>query len=160
GNALLEGLVFAGRIAEDLTARLAAGGLPRLDATGEGSTGLLDARHRDAVQLAMTRGVGPLRSAGSTARALADLAELADVGGPAEPGPASWETTNLLHLGQVLATAAHLREETRGGHVRTDYPHHDDEGWSTHLVQARDPGDPTGEVAVIRLGADLTRHGD
>ena len=158
-NSLLEGLVFAGRIAEDLTARLAAGELPRLDATGEGSTGLLDARHRGTVQQAMTRGVGPLRSAESTARALADLADLADVGGPAEPGPASWETTNLLHLGQVLATAAHLREETRGGHVRSDHPHHDDEGWAAHLVHVRDPGDPTGEVAVIRLDADLTRPG-
>jgi L-aspartate oxidase len=33
-----------------------------------------------------------------------------------EGGPKSWETTNLLHLGQLLThVVATLREETRGG---------------------------------------------
>lgn len=154
-NSLLEGLVFAHRIAEDLVARLAAGELPHADASGEGSDGLLGAPHREEVQRTMTRGVGPLRSADSTAQALAELATLAAAGEEAEPGPSSWETTNLLHLGQALATAAHLREETRGGHVRRDHPHHDDEGWSAHLVHVRDPEDPTGEVATIRLDVEL-----
>lgn len=154
-NSLLEGLVFAHRIAEDLVERLAAGELPHADASDEGGSRLLDARHRGDVQRTMTRGVGPLRSAGSTAEALAELAALDRAADAAEPGPSSWETTNLLHLGQVLATAAHLREETRGGHVRRDHPHHDDEGWSAHLVHVRDPGDPTGEVAVIKLDVDL-----
>ncbi len=154
-NSLLEGLVFAHRIAEDLVARLAAGELPHVDATGEGSAGLLAARHREEVQRTMTRGVGALRSADSTAQALAELATLAAGGEDAEPGPSSWETTNLLHLGQALATAAHLREETRGGHVRRDHPHHDDEGWSAHLVHVRDPEDATGEVATIRLDVEL-----
>ena len=103
----------------------------------------------------MTRGVGALRSAESTAAALAELASLDTAAEEAEPGPSSWETTNLLHLGQAIATAAHLREETRGGHVRRDHPEHDDEGWSAHLVHVRDPEDPTGEVATIRLDVDL-----
>ena len=30
---------------------------------------------------------------------------------------------------QALATLAHRREETRGGHVRTDHPDRDDERW-------------------------------
>ncbi|MDN5718282.1 MAG: FAD-binding protein, partial [Janibacter sp.] len=153
-NSLLEGLVFAHRIAEDLTQRLAAGELPPATTTGEGGTGLLDARHREEVQRTMTRGVGPLRSAESTSGALAELAALAELpSGTAEPGPLSWETSNLLHLGQALATAAYLREETRGGHVRRDHTEHDDAGWAAHLLHVRDPDD--GELAVIKLDVDL-----
>lgn len=154
-NSLLEGLVFAHRIAEDLVERLAGGDLPFVDASGDGDTGLLDAGHRDALQATMTKGVGPLRSAASTASALTSLHELARTTSDAEPGPRSWETTNLLHLGQALATAAHLREETRGGHVRRDHPEHDDEGWSAHLIHVRDVDDPAGELAVIKLDVDL-----
>ncbi|WP_435200277.1 L-aspartate oxidase [Janibacter sp. GS2] len=157
-NSLLEGLVFAHRIAEDLVTRLADGQLPPTDPSGEGSDALLDARHRAEVQETMTRGVGPLRSGESTAQALASLAALAQTMEPdAEPGPGSWETTNLLHLGRALTTGAHLREESRGGHVRRDHPDRDDEGWSAHLVHVRDPHDPTGEVAVIMLDTDLAR---
>ncbi|WP_338748580.1 L-aspartate oxidase [Janibacter alittae] len=152
-NSLLEGLVFAHRIADDLVARLAAGELPLVGASGEGSAGLLDAGQRDVLQATMTKGVGPLRSRESTSSALASLVELAGTTSDAEPGPHSWETTNLLHLGQALATAAHLREETRGGHVRRDHPDSDDEDWSAHLVHVRDPGD--GELVVIRLDVDL-----
>ena len=102
----------------------------------------------------MTRGVGPLRSAESTAGALTGLAELAArPATDAEPGPQTWETSNLLHLGQALATAAHLREETRGGHVRRDHPNHDDETWAAHLLHVRDPDD--GELAVIKLDVEL-----
>ncbi|MEK4241911.1 L-aspartate oxidase [Janibacter sp. FSL W8-0316] len=158
-NSLLEGLVFAHRIAEDLTARLAAGELPLQEPTTEGGTALLDAAHRREVQQVMTRGVGPLRSADSTAGSLAELAELAArPATEAEPGPQTWETTNLLHLGQALATAAHLREETRGGHVRRDHPHHDDQTWAAHLLHVRDPGD--GELAVIKLDVDLAWPAD
>ena len=157
-NSLLEGLVFAHRIAEDLTTRLAAGELPLLEpedpTTTKGSSGLLDAAHRREVQQVMTRGVGPLRSAESTAGALTGLAELAArPATDAEPGPQTWETSNLLHLGQALATAAHLREETRGGHVRRDHPNHDDETWAAHLLHVRDPDD--GELAVIKLDVEL-----
>jgi len=40
----------------------------------------------------------------------------------AEIGPASWEATNLLTVAAVLTQAAALREETRGGHWREDFP--------------------------------------
>ena len=99
---------------------------------------MLDASHRLDVQRAMTRGSGPVRSAASTAGALEALATLAArPPSTAEPGPATWETTNLLHLGQALSTVAHRREETRGGHVRSDFPERDDARWLTHLTTTR-----------------------
>jgi len=82
------------------------------------------------VQRAMTTGSGPVRSAESTAATAAALADLAALPPTtADPGPKTWETTNLLHLGQALTELAHRRAETRGGHVRSDFPERDDTRW-------------------------------
>ena len=145
-NSLLEGLVFAHRIADDVTARIAAGELPlREPAPGPGEAAVLDAVHRLELQRAMTRGAGPVRSAQSTDEALECLAGLAArAPSRAEPGPRTWETTNLLHLGQALSLVAHLREETRGGHVRSDFPERDDTRWLTHLTVRRAEGGALG----------------
>lgn len=142
-NSLLEGLVFASRIADDLSDRLEAGELPRRTASvpGDDTVDLLDADRRIEVQRSMTRGCGPLRTAGSTAGAAEELAALAALPPTAaEPGPLSWETTNLLHLGQALTLLAHRREETRGGHVRSDHPARDDARWLVHQGVTRGPG--------------------
>ncbi|GMA87733.1 hypothetical protein GCM10025868_29830 [Angustibacter aerolatus] len=84
----------------------------------------------------MTAGAGALRSGASltaTAASLAALAPSAD----AVAGPAAWETTNLHAVATVLTAAATLREETRGGHLRSDFPDAR-EAWRGHLTaQAR-----------------------
>jgi L-aspartate oxidase len=131
-NSLLEGLVFAHRIADDLSARLADGELAFADPVdSRGGPGLLDRAARPQVQAAMTAGAGAVRSAASTsetARRLADVAALSsDV-----PSAAAWETTNLHQVGTVLTRLAALREESRGGHVRSDFPEQDDAGWRGH----------------------------
>ncbi len=134
-NSLLEGLVFAHRIADDVSARLSAGELPARPAMPpeDEPADLLDSSHRIGLQRTMTRGCGPLRTADSTARAELELEALAALPtGAAAPGPRTWETTNLLHLGQALALLAHRREETRGGHVRSDHPERDDARWLVH----------------------------
>ncbi len=136
-NSLLEGLVFAHRIADDITARL-VGELPQAGSiTPTTDTALLDGSARVQVQAAMTTGAGAVRSADSLAATRAALVELAAAATSGEPGPLSWETTNLLHVGQALALAATLREETRGGHVRSDFPDRDDPQWRGHLLLAR-----------------------
>lgn len=137
-NSLLEGLVFASRIASDIPARIAEGGLPvptpatpqRAGGADAGPGALLDNSQRLTVQRAMTAGSGPVRSAESTAATAAALADLAALPpSTAAPGPKTWETTNLLHLGQALTELAHRRTETRGGHVRSDFPEQDDARW-------------------------------
>ncbi|GAA4412695.1 L-aspartate oxidase [Fodinibacter luteus] len=140
-NSLLEGLVFAHRIADDVSARLAGGELPlRTPEVADGEAAVLDASRRLDVQRAMTRGSGPVRSADSTRGALSTLRDLAlEPPTGVEPGPLTWETTNLLHLGQVLSLVALRREETRGGHVRSDFPERDDARWLTHLTATRAP---------------------
>lgn len=44
------------------------------------------------------------------------------------------ELENLLDLGQVLVAAALAREESRGSHLRDDFPAPDDEGWRCHTL--------------------------
>lgn len=87
----------------------------------------------------MTDGSGVVRSHSSLASTAAALAGLAAADDGVEGGPKSWETTNLLHLGQLLTHVATLREETRGGHVRSDFPDRDDAQWLGHLAAVRMP---------------------
>jgi L-aspartate oxidase len=44
-----------------------------------------------------------------------------------------WELQNMLTLARVIIEAALLREESRGVHLRTDYPRIDDAHWNRHL---------------------------
>jgi L-aspartate oxidase len=157
-NSLLEGLVFAHRIAEDIVERFQQGELPvvipgpaapqRSGATDpvDGppnpalpDTVLLRSAHRKGIQHAMTDGSGVVRSRDSLTSTAAALAGLAAADDGIEGGPKSWETTNLLHLGQLLTHVATLREETRGGHVRSDFPDRDDAHWLGHLAAVRMP---------------------
>ncbi len=139
-NSLLEGLVFARRIADDLTRRLGAGALPvTAPVRSDGVPGLIRAKRRLEVQRAMTAGAGSVRSAASLAATAARLAERAQANDGGKCGPRNWETTNLLHLGQALTLAATLREETRGGHVREDFPDRDDASFLHHRVIRRLP---------------------
>ena len=44
------------------------------------------------------------------------------------------EMMNLYILGKTIAEAALLRQESRGGHYRLDYPERDDEHWRRHIL--------------------------
>ena len=137
-NSLLEGLVFAHRIADDITSRLAAGELaPAQPFVRAEDTRLVAGKERTAIQRAMTLGAGAVRSADSLSQAAKNLQAIAD----AKPGltadPDSWETSNLLHVGQLLTAVAALREETRGGHVRSDFTGRDDAHWLGNIYAVR-----------------------
>ncbi|MFD6876108.1 MULTISPECIES: L-aspartate oxidase [unclassified Streptomyces] len=139
-NSLLEGLVFAERIADDIVARAASGGRPETPAPTTGPLQPAEARHE--VQRIMTDGAGVLRSAASLAGAAEALetlyaralGELESHGKTAVPGVETWEATNLLCVARVLVAAAQRRAETRGCHWREDHPDRDDADWRRHLV--------------------------
>jgi len=50
---------------------------------------------------------------------------------------AGWELQNMLLLARLMIEAALTREETRGVHLRSDFPHTDDEHWLRHLTYQR-----------------------
>ncbi|MFE9850810.1 L-aspartate oxidase [Streptomyces sp. NPDC005576] len=156
-NSLLEGLVFAERIAADIAERRPA----RTEAVrpeGGPRSALLAPEARTEIQRSMTRGAGVLRSAESLAATARELEALHDgaagtanegtanegtaAGKAAVPGVDAWETTNLLLVSRVLVAAARERTETRGCHWREDHPDRDDANWGAHLV--------------VRVGEDRT----
>ena len=138
-NSLLEGLVFAYRIAEDITSRLSAGDLRSTDPwVRPEDTTLVAAEERTAIQRAMTLGAGAVRCADSLAQAGKNLEFIADSPSGSTADPDSWETSNLLHVAQLLTAVASLREETRGGHVRSDFTERDDDHWLGHTYALRE----------------------
>jgi L-aspartate oxidase len=138
-NSLLEGLVFAHRIADDIAARLTAGDLTSAEPLVRGDdTTLVAGRERTGIQRAMTLGTGAVRSADSLAQAAKNLQTMADSTPGSTADPDSWETSNLLHVGQLLTAVATLREETRGGHVRSDFVDRDDAHWLGHTYAVRE----------------------
>ncbi|AXG78521.1 L-aspartate oxidase [Streptomyces paludis] len=159
-NSLLEGLVFAERIAADIVAAERPGPAGHSLLTEDAASALTEdaasaevlplivPEARSTIQRAMSRGASVLRSARSleeAARALdavqsAAYEPLAPDAKAAEPGVDSWETTNLLCVARVLVAAALEREETRGCHWREDRPERDDADWRRHLVVRLTPG--------------------
>ncbi|HEY3478903.1 MAG TPA: L-aspartate oxidase, partial [Streptomyces sp.] len=139
-NSLLEGLVFAERIAADIVADPTVPGEPVIPEPA--LTPLLAPEARYEVQRIMTTGAGVLRSAESLATAAGALERLYTSaveefdrdGKTAEPCVETWESTNLSLVARVLVAAARRREETRGSHWRLDRPDRDDQRWRRHLV--------------------------
>ncbi|MFF1487687.1 L-aspartate oxidase [Streptomyces sp. NPDC058319] len=151
-NSLLEGLVYAERIAADIARERSKGALharvPELvPHPGQPAHPLLAPEARFAIQRIMTEGAGVLRSAASLATAADRLdalhaearAALDENGKTAEPGIDTWETTNLLCVARALVAAAGLREETRGCHWREDHAERDDARWRRHIVVRLNP---------------------
>ncbi|MFV0459692.1 MAG: L-aspartate oxidase [Actinomycetales bacterium] len=138
-NSLLEGLVFARRIADDIPARLSAGELvPHEPVARSGPPGLVNGSRRGHIQEIGTAGPGVIRTADGLARAADDLERISQ-SSRKEPATWEWETTNLHQVSTALTAVAALREETRGGHYREDFPERDDEHWRVRLVTSLTP---------------------
>ena len=54
----------------------------------------------------------------------------------------AFEIENLLDLAESLVTAGLARQESRGGHARTDFPERDDEKWLKHTLVQYSPEGP------------------
>jgi L-aspartate oxidase len=131
-NSLLEGLVFARRIAADLRRLLAdPGSAPAAVTSCASEDRLVAAESLPVVQTLMTELAGVLRTAGGLAAAADDLAAVVERAG-GEPGTADWQATNLVTVSAALLAGANLRAETRGSHWRDDYREPDD-AWLGHL---------------------------
>lgn len=184
-NSLLEGLVFARRIAADVHAgrRAGAGGARDLAGRWWGAAvrrpaggpvtdtrpgGLVDPRARPRIQGHMSRGASVLRGRESLSRVARALADLRWTPVAVEPCTESWETTNLLTVASALVAAARSREETRGSHWREDFPERNDVDWLGHLdvtltaegtIMTYVPHTPGGGAPPSPVAADLVEAG-
>ena len=123
-NSLLEGVVFADRVARGLAAErdqwAGAHALLRPAPDAHRFAGSADKGQEEVraeLRRVMTADVGVERSEASLARAGRALAALM----AAAPAGA-WRTRNQLLVARLIVQAARRRRETRGGHTRVDYP--------------------------------------
>jgi L-aspartate oxidase len=130
-NSLLEGLVFAERVARDLTTVEPLGGtVPEIASWSVPQ--LLD---RGAAQVAagrireiMWEDAGIARTAKGLRTA---VAQLTDIGQRLPEG--ATEEANMVDTALLIAGAALLRKESRGGHYRSDFPHAKDKWRKKHI---------------------------
>jgi L-aspartate oxidase len=118
-NSLLEGLVFAERVARDV---LGQKPLPSLPKPSRWSVPVL--RDRGAAQVAadtireiMWRDAGVIRSATGLRSARRQLQEI-----EARLPVGATEEMNLVQTAQLVVEGALRRKESRGGHYRSDFP--------------------------------------
>lgn len=128
-NSLLEGLVFAERIAVALGRGLPPAAEPASDTR---PAALADPAVLGPLQQLMTTDAGVLRSGPGLARAAAGLAELG-LQQCDKPDADAWQATNLHLIATALVSSALAREETRGSHWREDFAGTSD-AWRGHLV--------------------------
>lgn len=131
-NSLLEGLVFAARAGESAVEEH---GSYRVESTGKsvgngarsGRVRALETAVYKRVKRTMWERVGISRDAASLHRALSEFDQI-------EKAHLSIRARNFVTLARLVATAASWREESRGGHFRSDFPEKDDR-WKMHSVQ-------------------------
>jgi L-aspartate oxidase len=141
-NSLLEGLVYgavAGRGAskaalEDPTITLSA--LPiRYDANRIDTQDIDLADIRNSVRSLMWRHVGVHRKKERLQEAIEQLIRYSSYVLAHRPnGIEGWELQNMLTVGLMMTQAALSRRESRGVHLRLDYPKLDNEHWRKHLA--------------------------
>ncbi|HLA95055.1 MAG TPA: L-aspartate oxidase, partial [Pyrinomonadaceae bacterium] len=132
-NSLLEGLVFGARAGEAAAedSRLVAVG-------GQQSSGDPRSTTRDPqpaiatavkkrVKRVMWERVGILRDKQSLQRAIEEFEQI-------ERSNLSTSSRNFVTLAKLVTSAALWREESRGGHFRTDFPEQHEE-WKVHSIQ-------------------------
>ncbi|MGD0784087.1 MAG: L-aspartate oxidase, partial [Candidatus Aminicenantales bacterium] len=93
---------------------------------------------RNALKSLMWRSVGVLRDAGGLAEALQNVNHWCGyVLGRQFDTPGGWELENMLCVARLMIEAAAARTETRGAHVRTDFPAADPL-WDRHRTFRRE----------------------
>jgi len=135
-NSLLEGLVFGARAGE---AALENSKFQIPDSTSERpdhkvrilnlESGISTAVKK-RIKRVMWERVGILRDKDSLRRALKEFHQIA-------AGNLTASSRNFVTLATLVAAAALWREESRGGHYRTDFPEQQEQ-WRVHSIQKRE----------------------
>jgi L-aspartate oxidase len=161
-NSLLEGLVYGARAGQAASADVLASAdadmlrVPDLaNPRSSDTNGSLDlADIRNSLRSLMWRHVGVERAGESLAEALDTVEGWCRYVLPLQfADPEGWQLQNMLEVARLMIRAALVRQETRGVHVRGDFPRADD-AWQAHIGWRRGRADALVEplAAAATLG--------
>jgi L-aspartate oxidase len=153
-NSLLEGLVFGARAGAAMragSARLRARTLPARFGEAPRRSGSRDVHATrggaagptvEEVQGLLWRHVGLFRERAGLVEAVSVLepawrADDAALRDGVTYDSEAWRRTSILTVGFLITRAALRREESRGGHYRTDFPARDDIHWNRRVSETR-----------------------
>ena len=146
-NSLLEGLVYgahAGQGASDIAASTTDTfrALPLENAPLEDASEILDLSDiRSSLKSLMWRSAGVRRDRDSLQEAADTIQHWSRYVLVRQfSNPEGWELQNMLIVAGVIVKAALDREESRGVHLRSDFPQTDDARWNRHLSFRRNGG--------------------
>ncbi|MFZ5650551.1 MAG: L-aspartate oxidase [Bacillota bacterium] len=134
-NSLLDGLVFGYRIVECVKKYK----LGQQKKNMEFACHRLESKPapyssiRSDLRAVMNKYVGPVRTGQGLKKALDFFSKYECLKKVQAPTPADMEVRNMLEVGCLIAEAAMMRTESRGGHYRLDYPEPLDR-WQKHII--------------------------
>ncbi|WP_322515694.1 L-aspartate oxidase [Rhodopseudomonas palustris] len=144
-NSLLEAVVYAARIAEDIAGAELRAATGRFDPSAPARDEVHDPAQEQSLRATMSAKVGVIRDRDGLTEAVRAFAAL-----EAEAG--SIALTNMATTALLVATAALARTESRGAHFRSDFPMENPalaERSITTLAQARE------RTAALTNGATI-----
>jgi L-aspartate oxidase len=121
-NSLLEAVVFAARIADDIQGLLPTPKLNDWSGQSEESDDVVtveDSPPLKRLRRIMSEKVGVIRNREGLVEALREIATLEATGN-------RLRFANIVATAKLIAAGALMREESRGGHYRSDHPHEGD----------------------------------
>jgi succinate dehydrogenase / fumarate reductase flavoprotein subunit len=176
GNSLLDCVVF-GKVAGDKAAKFAgslSGGRDealiqsflereqkRVEAFQKGNGSEEPTALRDDVRLILTQKVGMFRSGTDLEEALKQIRKLRDRFSRLRPISVdkvfnldlirTFEVEAMLELGEIITASALARKESRGAHVRLDFPQRDDEHFLKHTLTHYTPEGPRLDYSDVKI---------
>ena len=144
-NSLLEGLVYGAHAGAAASAAALAEpdsfrALPLENPPSEPPTERLDlADIRNSLKSLMWRAASVRRSGPQLADTLHTIQRWCRYALARQlPDPTGWELQNMLTVASLIVASALQRTESRGVHLRTDFPDNDDEHWHRHGTVVRE----------------------
>ena len=151
-NSLLEAVVYAARIAEDIDGRVFATPRRAKLTCPAPRNGTMPARSEAALRAMMTSHVGVIRDGEALAQAVQSFASIAHDAENIALG-------NMATAALLVAASAYARRESRGAHCRLDYPGERPalaHRTMTTLAQARDIADSLSETMPARAAQPIS----
>jgi succinate dehydrogenase / fumarate reductase flavoprotein subunit len=176
GNSLLDCVVF-GKVAGDKAARFAKSATretdesliqstlereqKRVEALKSGSGAEEPTVLRDDVRLILTQKVGMFRSGADLEEALMQVRKLRERFSRLRPINVdkvfnldlirTYEVEAMLELAEIITASALARKESRGAHVRLDFPQRDDEHFLKHTMAHYTPTGPSLDYSPVKI---------